>query len=344
MRVNGYPHPRSGTPAWSHFLLLPSGSRNWTGVVWLRVQPLSNVGRGLPSLARPLPPGRFAGIAVGFPHLLLSSLSLPARKGPGLAAGGTTGRRARRANTTWARRSVVAAAAPPDPRPIAPRRARHLLNPLGLGLSRPLGPRGAGPIGQKLPRTREVETARPGVPAPGLGARRLPSPQTWASPSILVAPGKQPSGTKTRQRPGSVPRWRRNLFAPLTRVSFRRSRPRPAAAGRQREGAPALAGRAHGAAAFPFSSQRKCFGRQIIPGDMKLLRPPHVARKKNRNEHLWRDELVEDLTDVLSTSFLGRGPFPSLKAFHSELLTVTCSVAKREVTEPARVGALLRGR
>ncbi|CAI9157925.1 unnamed protein product [Rangifer tarandus platyrhynchus] len=235
-----------------------------------------------------------------------SRLSLPARKGPGLAAGGTTGRRARRANTTWARRSVVAAAAPPDPRPIAPRRARHLLNPLGLGLSRPLGPRGAGPIGQKLPRTRVVEIARPGVPAPGLGARRLPAPQTWASPSILVAPGKQPSGTKTRPRPGSVPCRRRNLLAPLTRVSFRRSRPRPAAAGRQREGAPALAGRAHGAAAFPFSSQRKCFGRQIIPGDMKLLRPPHVARKKNRNEHLWRDELVEDLTDVLSTSFLGR--------------------------------------
>ena len=77
---------------------------------------------------------------------------------------------------------------------------------------------------------------------------------------------------------------------------------------------------------------------------MKLLRPPHVARKKNRNEHLWRDELVEDLTDVLSTSFLGRGPFPRLKAFHSELLTVTCSVAKCEVAEPARVGALLRGR
>lgn len=158
-----------------------------------------------------------------------------------------------------------------------------------------------------------------------------------------MTPGKQPSGTKTGPRPGSVPRWRRNLFAPLTRVSFRRSRPSPAAAGRQREGAPALAGRAHGAAAFPFSSQRKCFGRQIIPGDMKLLRPPHVARKKNRNEHLWRDELVEDLTEVLSTSFLGRGPFPSLKAFHSELLTVTCAVAKHEVTEPARVGALLRG-
>lgn len=49
----------------------------------------------------------------------------------------------------------------------------------------------------------------------------------------------------------------------------------------------ALAGRAHSAAAFPFSSQRKCFGRQIIPGDMKLLRPPHVARKKNHNEHPW---------------------------------------------------------
>ena len=174
------PQPPPGTPACPHFLLLPSGSRNWTGVAWRRVQPLSNAGRGLASSGAPLPPGRFAGIAVGFPHLLLSSLLRPALKGPGLAARGTTGRRARSANTTWARRSVVAAAAPPDPRPIAPRRARHLLNPLGLGLSRPLGPRGAGPIGQKLPRTRVVETARPGVPAPGLGARRLPLPQTWA--------------------------------------------------------------------------------------------------------------------------------------------------------------------
>ena len=144
------------------------------------MQPLSNAGRGLPSSGAPLPPGRFAGIAVGFPHLILSSLLRPARKGPGLAAGGTTGRRARRGNTTWARRSVVAAAAPPDPRPIAPRRARHLLNPLRLGLSRPLGPRGHRPIGQKLPRTRVVETAGPCVPAPGLGARRLTSPQTWA--------------------------------------------------------------------------------------------------------------------------------------------------------------------
>ena len=177
--MNGYPHPPPGTPAWPHFLLLPSGSRNWTGVAWRRVQPLSNAGRGLPSSGAPLPPGRFAGIAVGFPHLILSTLR-PARKGPGLAAGRTTGRRARRANPPWARRSGVAAAAPPDPRPIAPRRARHLLNPLGLGLSLPLGPRGAGPIGQKLPRTRVVETAGPCVPAPGLGARRLPWPQTWA--------------------------------------------------------------------------------------------------------------------------------------------------------------------
>ena len=214
MRVNGYPHPRSGTPAWSHFLLLPSGSRNWTRVVWLRVQPLSNVGRGPPSSGAPLTPRTLCWYCCWFPPSPSLVPFSPRAKGPGLAAGGTTGRRARRANTTWARRSVVATAAPPDPRPIAPRRARHLLNPLGLGLSRPLGPRGAGPTGQKLPRTRVVETARPGVPAPGLGARRLPSPQTWASPSILVAPGKQPSGTKTRPRPGSVPCWRRNLCSP----------------------------------------------------------------------------------------------------------------------------------
>lgn len=99
---------------------------------------------------------------------------------------------------------------------------------------------------------------------------------------------EQPSEQRRVRAPAASRASGGHLCAPLTRVSFRRSLPRPAAEGRQREGAPALAGRAHGAAAFPFSSQRKCFGRQIIPGDMKLLRPPHVARKKNRNEHLWR--------------------------------------------------------
>lgn len=81
-----------------------------------------------------------------------------------------------------------------------------------------------------------------------------------------------------------------------TQVRFRSSRLSPAGADRRREGARARAGRTHSAAAFPFSSQRKCFGRQIIPGDMRLRRrpphlpasfpPPRVARRKNSNEHL----------------------------------------------------------
>lgn len=286
MGVNDYPYPLPRTSSGPTSSLFLPGGDTGPELPGGRCSPYATRGSGSPPFARHRPQQAWLVLLLVSPSRSLVSSS-PRAQRPGPGSWGTTGRRARRAKPTWARRSVVAAAAPLDPLPIAPRRTRHLLNPLSLGRSRPLGPREAGPIGQKLPRTRAIETAQPGVPAQGLGARRLPSPQNWASPFTLVAPGKQPSRTKAGPRPGGVPLWLSNLCAPLTRVSFRRSRPRPAAAGSQREGAPALAGRAHGAAAFPFSSQRKCFGRQIIPGDMKLLRPPHVARKKNRNEHLW---------------------------------------------------------
>lgn len=57
---------------------------------------------------------------------------------------------------------------------------------------------------------------------------------------------------------------------------------------------------------------------------MKLLRPPHVARKKNHNEHLRRGLGIPrvSLRSNQGPDHLlpGKGSFSSLKAFHSKTL------------------------
>lgn len=76
-----------------------------------------------------------------FPNLVLASFPLP-RGGPGLAAAGRvapalTARAA--PGSTWAGGAWWPRQRSPGPWPIAPRQARHLLNPLSLGRSWPAG-------------------------------------------------------------------------------------------------------------------------------------------------------------------------------------------------------------
>lgn len=292
MRVDGAPTPGPG-PLLFHFRHLSYGSHAGTRVARRRVQPLCRrLGSAPPARPRPGP-----GLRALQPVPRLVHPPLLRAEAPACSRG-----------TDWALRpTAVAGVLPPRPSTRSASPGRHLLNPPSPGRSRPAGPGGVGRVGQKLPRPLATGPTSPASPA----GSRDQTPALAAdpeSPPALAPVGK----SRAVQRPVRAPRRPAPAEAALRAPDRSRFLEEPpAAAGRPREGAPAPAGRARGAAAFPFSSQRKCFGRQIIPGDMKLLRPPHVARKKNHNEHLWRVLGIPPVRPnrALPPSFLGRGHF-----------------------------------
>lgn len=206
--------PPAQDPLLPHFLPLSSGLRARDRSCGERDSALAGRAApcGLPSAGTHPPATHFAGADVGFP------VSLSPPRTPNLRPGsrGASGRRARRTNPSWARQSVVTAAA--LPRPLAnsasPRRARHLLNPLSLGRSRRVGPRGAGRIGQKLPRPRAADR-------PAQRSRTRSRGQMPALAAELDVPfhrhgsRQAPSGTKARPHPSGVRRLpRQSLHSP----------------------------------------------------------------------------------------------------------------------------------